>query len=258
MMTPLLKPLIILSLFLFFGCDSQPSREKKSAAKKEVTVLLISKDNGGHIKDWMQLLNHELTIKECYGLSDDSLNFYLKIADAMIIGGGNDVNPALYNKPEYTSICGKFDNYRDTLELKMIRFAASQQVPIMGICRGQQLLNVAHGGSLIPDLPTYIKGDIMHRSKKDSAHLIIPVKGSWINNAFQEEFFWVNSRHHQAIAKLAKGFEVVAYSPDRVIEAISIHSNSTHPFTMGVQFHPENLRDSLSNHFGMLLLNSIQ
>ena len=253
-----LKTVFILSILLFIGCNSQSELEKNNPPEKEPIVLLISKDNGGHIKDWMHLLDPELRIKECYGLADDSLTFYLKIADAMIIGGGNDVNPAIYNKPEYTEICGKFDHYRDTLELKMIRYADTQQVPILGICRGQQIINIAHGGSLIPDIPTHINGDILHRSKKDSAHLIIPVKGSWLTTAFQQDSFWVNSRHHQAIDQLAAGFEVVAYSPDSVIEAIALNGSSTHPFTMAVQFHPENLRDSLSNEFGRLFLNSIQ
>jgi putative glutamine amidotransferase len=251
------KILSILSIFLFIGCTSKSTPEQTTHLDKEASVVLISKDNGEHIKDWMYLLDSELTIKECYGLSLDSLNYYLNLADAIIIGGGNDVNPAIYKKPEYAEICGKFDHYRDTLETQMILYADSQQIPIMGICRGQQIINIVHGGSLIPDIPTYIKGDINHRSKKDSAHLITAVEGSWITNAFSQDSFWVNSRHHQAIDRLAEGFEVVAYSPDSIIEAIAINKSSTHPFTMAVQFHPESLRDSLSNQFGRLLLKAI-
>ena len=248
----------VISFLLFIGCTSQPTTEKNIHIEKKTSLVLISKDNGGHIKDWIYLLDPELSIKECYGLSSDSLNYYLNLADAIIIGGGNDVNPALYKKPEYVEICGKFDHYRDTLETQMILYADSQQIPLMGICRGQQIINIVHGGSLIPDLPSYIKRDINHRSKKDSAHTITAVKGSWISNSFSQESFWVNSRHHQAIDRLAEGFEVVAYSPDSIIEAIALNKSSTHPFTMGVQFHPENLRDSLSNQFGRLLLNSIE
>jgi putative glutamine amidotransferase len=252
------KTACIFLSFLSIGCDAQTTIAEENTLAQESHVLLISKDNGSHIKDWMLLLNSKLTIKECYGLADDSLDFYLKIADAIVIGGGNDVNPALYNKPEYAEICGKLDTYRDTLELKMIHYAAAQQVPILGICRGQQILNVAHGGTLIPDIPSFITGDISHRSNKDSAHVIAPVNGSWISNTFQKDSFWVNSRHHQAIAQIAEGFEVLAYAPDSVIEAIGLKSQSSHPFTMGVQFHPENLRDSLSNAFGMRFLNSIE
>jgi len=255
MINRLLKYLDFLLIVFLIGCNSQ--QNETGVESVQPSKLLISKDNNGHIENWMRSLDSEIVIKICYGLSKDSLNYYLLNADAIIIGGGKDVNPQLYNKPEYSKICGEFDNYRDSLEIKMIQHADNKKLPIMGICRGQQIINVVHGGTLIPDIPTFIDGNIKHRSEKDSAHVIIPVKGSWIDKAFIKDTFWVNSRHHQSIDKLAKGFDVVAYSVDSVIEAISIKSQSSHPFTMAVQFHPEDLRDSLSNRFGRMLLNSM-
>ena len=246
-------------LFIFFtiGCTSQQKEIETIVEENQSPIVLISKDNNSHIKNWIHSLDSEIIIKECYGLSKDSLDYYLNSADAIIIGGGKDVNPELYNKPEYAEICGEFDNYRDSLETKMILHADNKKVPIMGICRGQQIINIVHGGTLIPDIPTFVNGSINHRSREDSAHIILPVEGSWISDYFRQDTFWVNSRHHQAIGNIAKGFEVVAYSPDSVIEAISIKDKSSHPFTMAVQFHPENLRDSLSNQLGMMLLNAI-
>ena len=245
------------------GCDSKvktneiPAANEIPVSEDKPSIVLVSKDYNGNIGTWMHLLDKEIIIKECYGLSEDSLDYYLLNADAIIIGGGKDVNPILYDKPEYIEICGTIDNYRDSLEIKMIRYADNKKIPIMGICRGQQIINVVHGGTLIPDIPTYVKDNLKHRSKKDSAHIIIPVKETWLNEDFKQDTFWVNSRHHQSIDRLAEGFEVVAYSPDGVVEAIFIKDKSIHPFTMAVQFHPENLRDSLSNHFGLLFLNSI-
>ena len=253
MTTKPLNYILFLFILLIIGCNSQ----KKGPKVNQSPIVLVSKDYNGHIESWMYSLNSEITIKICYGLSNDSVDYYLNNADAIIIGGGRDVNPRLYNKPEYTEVCGEFDNYRDSLEIKMIHYAANKKIPILGICRGQQIINVVHGGTLIPDIPTFINSSLTHRSKEDSAHIIIPVEGSWISEYFKQDTFWVNSRHHQSIDILANSFEVAAYSPDSVIEAVFIKDKSIHPFTMAVQFHPESLRDSLSNQIGIMLLNSI-
>jgi putative glutamine amidotransferase len=259
MTTKILKYLCLLSFFLIIGCDSQEKSDETAVDKSQQSVLLISKDGKGNIRTWMRSLDSEITIVECYGLSNDSLDYYLNIAGAIIIGGGNDVNPERYNKPEYAVICGKFDNYRDSLEFKMIHYASENKIPIMGICRGQQIINVAHGGSLIPDIPTYVNEFAAHRDEEGNSttHYILPVKETWLTEYIQQDTFWVNSIHHQCVDRLAKGFEVAAYAPDSVIEAIFIRDKSIHPFTMGVQFHPEILRDSISNQFGILFLNSI-
>lgn len=163
-----------------------------------------------------------------------------------------------YAKPEYDSLCGSYDDYRDTLEIAMITYAQTQKIPMMGICRGQQIINVAHGGSLLPDIPLWVKNHQNHRSEKDSAHLLLGVKGTWLGASVNSKLVWVNSRHHQAIEVLAPNFTVAAYAPDSIIEAIYIKDTAIHPFTMAVQFHPENLRDSLANHFGTLLLQAIK
>lgn len=257
MTNKLLNYLHFLSIFFIIGCNSQQKNSGIKIEENQSSIVLISQDNTGNIESWMHSLDSEIIIKVCYGLSKDSLDYYLHNSDAIIIGGGKDINPRLYGKPEYAEICGEFDNYRDSLEIKMIHYADNKKIPIMGICRGQQIINVVHGGTLIPDIPTFINGSIAHRSEKDSAHIIIPVEGAWISEYFGQDTFWVNSRHHQSIENLAKEFDVAAYSPDSVIEAIFIKEKSIHPFTMAVQFHPENLRDSLSNRFGMMFLNSI-
>ena len=260
MLTKTLKYLCLLSFILIIGCDSQKKSDQAAVDKSQQSVLLISKDGSGNIRQWIRSLDSEITIVECYDLSTDSLDYYLNIANAIIIGGGNDVNPEHYNKPAYATICGKFDNYRDSLEFKMIHYASENKVPIMGICRGQQIINVAHGGSLIPDIPTYVNEFTAHRDEagNSTTHYILPVKDTWLTEHIQQDTFWVNSIHHQCVDRLAEGFEVAAYAPDSVIEAIYIRDKTIHPFTMGVQFHPEILRDSISNLFGALFLNSIE
>jgi len=260
MLTKTVKYICIISYFFIVGCDSQKKSDPPAVDKSQQSVLLISKDGSGNIRHWIRSLDSAITILECYDLSNDSLDYYLNIADAIIIGGGNDVNPVRYNKPEYAEICGKFDNYRDSLEFKMIHYASENKVPIMGICRGQQIINVAHGGSLIPDIPTYVNEFTAHRDEEGNSttHYLLPVKGTWLTEHIEQDTFWVNSIHHQCVDRLAEGFEVAAYAPDSVIEAIYIKDKTIHPFTMGVQFHPEILRDSISNLFGALFLNSIE
>jgi putative glutamine amidotransferase len=256
------KTLLSLSVFLILLVGCQPSPPAKSQIdqnqKPSRSVVLISKDNGNNIAQWLGALDSTLTFKVAYGLGKDSLNYWLKNAKAVIIGGGEDVNPRWYAKPQYDSLCGNYDDYRDTLEIAMINYARTEKIPLMGICRGQQIINVAHGGSLLPDIPTRVKDYQNHRSKKDSAHILLGVEGTWLSPSQNSKTLWVNSRHHQAVETLAPHFTIAAYAPDSVIESIYISDTTVHPFTMAVQFHPENLRDSLANHFGTLLLKAIK
>jgi putative glutamine amidotransferase len=137
----------------------------------------------------------------------------------------------------------------------MIHYAMKYKKPLLGICRGQQIINAVNGGTLIPDIPT-INPDspIKHRNESDRAHIIMPIPGSWITSKFPVRAFWVNSRHHQCVDELANGFEVAAYAPDGIVESIELVDKHRHPFVIGVQWHPENLRDSLSTYLGQLFL----
>ena len=104
MLTKTLKYLCLLSFILIIGCDSQKKSDQAAVDKSQQSVLLISKDGSGNIRQWIRSLDSEITIIECYDLSTDSLDYYLNIANAIIIGGGNDVNPEHYNKPAYATI----------------------------------------------------------------------------------------------------------------------------------------------------------
>ena len=129
---------------------------------------------------------------------------------------------------------------------------------MIGICRGQQIINAVNGGTLIPDLPARNpESPIGHRSTSDSAHVIIPVEGSWMNKRFPVTTYWVNSRHHQAVDQLAHGFVTAAFAPDGVIESIELDEGHRHPFVICVQWHPENLRDEVATEFGMRFLRAI-
>ncbi len=241
------KLLVFLSFVVFFSCQ-----------KKELHIL-ISKDYENMIHNWLQQADENIITHEFYSLPIDSLEHYLNKADGMVLGGGEDVNPKLYDKPDYDSLCEDYDNYRDSIEVLMIQFAMDNKIPIFGICRGQQLLNVVNGGTLIPDIPTFkTKSLLNHRIKTTYAHRVIAVSDSWLANSFYVDTFDVNSRHHQAVDKLAPGFVVAAFAPDSVIESIILADSLRHPFAAAVQWHPEGLTDTLSFNIARYFINQVK
>ena len=234
-------------ILIFTGCIDQ-----------KTDLILISKDSGHRIEKWLSSVDPGFEIREFYFIPPDSMEYYLARADGIIIGGGEDVNPALYGKPEFLVDCGKVDDFRDSIESVLIQFALSNDIPLLGICRGQQIINVVAGGTLIPDLPTYKPGPIIHRNESDSAHTIYAEAGSWLTGLIGQDTVWVNSRHHQAVDEVSQKFRIAAYAPDGVIESIEIRHEEHHPFAKAVQWHPESLYDSLSYSIGRLFLSSIK
>jgi Zn-dependent dipeptidase, microsomal dipeptidase homolog len=161
--------------------------------------------------------------------------------DGLILSGGADVTPALYsegvlNETIYT------DSIRDTYEFSLIKFAANRNVPILGICRGGQLINVAFGGTLYQDLPSQRKSDVEHRQKASSTeitHKVGLVKGTQFAEIMKNvDSLSVNTLNHQAIKDVAPTFRVTAISPDGVIEGIEAFPNRN---IFAVQWHPEAL-----------------
>ncbi len=243
--------LVILFFILisFFSCQKQNDKR----------LILISKDSHANIEHWLKAIDSDISTKVFYEIPRDSMSFFLGEANGIIIGGGEDVNPLLYNKPEYISVCEAPDNFRDSIEVLMIEYAMRKKIPLLGICRGNQIMNVVNGGTLIPDIPSFVpESNILHRFKTDSAHIITPVKDSWIENSLKYNTIWVNSHHHQSVDKIAPNFIVSAYAEDSVIESIEINDTSIHPFAIAVQWHPESLNDELSKQIGILFISKIK
>ena len=124
---------------------------------------------------------------------------------------------------------------RDAWEFLLLDEAVKRRLPVFGICRGCQVINVYFGGTLWQDLPSERPGEITHRSKK--LHPIRIVQGSHLAKSLRAENLMVNTSHHQAVKDLAPGFRAVAFAPDGVVEAIE----SDNLPVAGVQFHPERL-----------------
>ncbi len=151
--------------------------------------------------------------------------------DGLLLCGGGDVDPALYNQP----LCGShtLSRERDALELNCIHRFLKAEKPILGICRGMQMLNVAFGGSLIQHLPT------THLHQSAEGDLTHPIHAEGILRKIYGARPIVNSNHHQAVDRLGRGLQAVGITEDGVVEAI-VHDRLP---ILGVQFHPERMQN---------------
>lgn len=168
----------------------------------------------------------------------------VKDLDGLLLTGGEDVDPARYGEVPHPST-GPINPRRDDFEMELVARAIADGLPTLGICRGIQVLNVACGGDLIQDIPSQVPGALNHKVTKqrfELAHDVWVTRGSrlWTmleERLGQDDVCPVNSRHHQSVRRLADRFETSATAPDGVIEAIE---RPSHPFCIGVQWHPEN------------------
>jgi putative glutamine amidotransferase len=161
------------------------------------------------------------------------------LCDGILLTGGVDVSPSLYGE-EKIELCGEPSEERDSFELELLRTALAKNKPVLCICRGVQLLNVAMGGSLWQDIPSQLPNSICHRSsEKDPAEHRVRLADSGIREKieFNSEIFAVNSYHHQAIKVLGEGLEsFVRAEGDGMIEGVYMPERK---FVVGVQWHPE-------------------
>ena len=159
----------------------------------------------------------------------------LASVDVLLLCGGEDVDPSRY-KTKPSPRLGEVNLRRDAWEWLLLDEAVKRRLPVIGICRGCQLINVYFGGTLWQDLPSERPGEVVHRGK-GAHHDIQIVAGSRLARSLGLNSSRVNTIHHQAVRDLAPGFRAVAFAPDGVVEAIE---SDTLP-VVGVQFHPEKL-----------------
>jgi putative glutamine amidotransferase len=157
--------------------------------------------------------------------------------DAIILAGGGDLDPALYGGEAHPEVYN-VDAERDRSELALVERLVERGKPTLGICRGVQALNVALGGTLHPHLPDVVGQAVVHRlpPREPTSHPVRLVPGSRLAVILGELEFDAPSWHHQAIDHPAPGLKVVAYAPDKSIEAVEMPA---HPWLIGVQWHPE-------------------
>ena len=164
--------------------------------------------------------------------------------DAVVLTGGEDVDPDLYGQ-QRNEHSGPANRLRDETEIALVLAAREARKPLLAICRGPQILNVALGGTLIQDIPSCVPGALPHNSddaRNARIHEVDIEAGSLIAKAVGGTHISVNSLHHQSILDPAPGLKVTARAPDGIIEGVE--SETPDWWAMAVQWHPEEMNDS--------------
>ena len=166
----------------------------------------------------------------------------LKKCDGIVLSGGIDTHPKFYKNEciTYQFAPKEYDVARDEFELDVFKFAQKKNIPVLAVCRGMQLVNIALGGDLIQDIEE--SGKLDHRRHdKDGVHEITVVKDSLFYAVTGIANGTINSAHHQALGKIANDLKVSAFSPDGIAEAAEWKNTADKPFLLCVQYHPERL-----------------
>lgn len=227
-----------LTLTLFLTVTSCQQSNKSTP----LTIAITKERSSEHrYTDWLAASGTEFNIIVLSSLSPQQITDTLKYCHAILFTGGADIDPNLYGKGYEIDRCGTIDEERDAYEKHAFEEAKQLQLPILGICRGLQLINILEGGTLFIDLPTD-KGSIdIHRVGDEdwATHTVSIPAGSFINKTEADVEFPVASNHHQGIEILAPSLKAIAYSKDSLIEAIAYKNSNELPFLLAVQWHPE-------------------
>jgi putative glutamine amidotransferase len=177
-------------------------------------------------------------------LTRDQLGETLARLDGLVLIGGGDIDPALFNGQPHPRVYD-IDPERDFLDLTLARLAAERRIPFLGICRGIQVVNVALGGTLYTDIGDQLPGALRHDwypniPRNHLAHPVTVEAGSRLSGILGGTAFRVNSLHHQGVDRPAPALRATAWSPDELIEAVELDD---HPFGVAVQWHPEWLQE---------------
>ncbi len=153
----------------------------------------------------------------------------------LVLGGGSDIDPKFYGEPNQQAQDPHRE--RDEMELALLKQARERAMPVLGICRGLQLINVAYGGTLQQHIGDAHRGDThLGGTSKHATHTVNVVDGTLLRSIIGKAGFDVVSRHHQAVKVLGSGLQVCATTNDGIIEAAE---DPAYPFLLGVQWHPE-------------------
>jgi len=178
--------------------------------------------------------------------SKSAISEYVELCDGFLFCGGGDITPLLFGQEPMSGI-GKTDITLDLFQIRLMKQVLEAEKPVLAICRGMQVLNVACGGTIYQDLNEVDFETINHMqtslSRKDISHKVTFTPKSHIQRMLGP-FAYTNSFHHQAIERVGKDLIVTGTTGDDIVEAIEMPS---HSFVLGVQWHPESMIDSAPN-----------
>ena len=186
-----------------------------------------------------------------YVKEEDTIDAFIELCDGFFITGGVDVEPTRYGD-EKKETCGEIETKRDELEFRAFEKMYKTNKPILGICRGMQVINAALGGKLYQDIPTEVITDINHRQPREfrfrTSHDILVEKNTPLYEITKKERITGNSFHHQSVKVLGKGLEAFAYADDGIIEGFY---SKEYPYLRGYQWHPERLVNFDEDNFNI-------
>jgi putative glutamine amidotransferase len=192
----------------------------------------------GSMVEMVENSGHTALVLPVHTNLEKNVDTLVSLIDGLILSGGTDVSSELYDE-ELLNERWKGQITRDKFEIALLQAAREKNKPVLGVCRGFQIMNVAYGGSLYQDVLTLREGTHVHRDQElydtlgHPAHIL---KESGLYDILQKEEIYVNSVHHQGIKRLGDGLEIMAYSDDGLIEAIR---DPRHSFIWGIQWHLE-------------------
>ena len=177
-------------------------------------------------------------------IEESTLRCLYERMDGILLPGGGDIDPVLYGAQKHPAT-QRIDRARDDAEIAITRWAVEDDRPVLGICRGHQVFNVALGGTLLQDIPSQMNTNVPHDFPDDVprsklAHGVHVIPDSRLAQILGETVLMVNSLHHQAVDLLAPVLRAAAYSTDGIVEAVEIPD---HRFSLSVQWHPEDLTE---------------
>jgi putative glutamine amidotransferase len=200
-------------------------------------------------KSYLQALSNAgaLPVLIPLGLPDSQLQEYLDLVDGVVFTGGGDIETSRFGGEEHDKVYD-VDAERDALELQLVHDAVEAEKPILGICRGLQVINVAYGGTLYTHIADQLEGAVEHsyfpgHPWEKIAHPVQVQEGTRLAEIVDTPILNVNSLHHQGVKDLAPNLKATGYAPDGLVEALELED---YPYGLAVQWHPEWLQNDPS------------
>jgi len=214
-----------------------------SGCTREKPVKIAFSKATPNYTNWIKRTDSTLILINLYSLSIDSALRVLDECSGLILTGGEDIYPGNYGRECDTGKCTGFDRYRDTLELMLISKAFELKMPVVGICRGNQILNVYLGGKLIINIPSDFNKPVTHQCEDylHCFHTVYIAPKTVLRQITKCDSAPVTTNHHQAIQMLSPMLRENAWSGDGLIEGIEWRNPNGKSFLIGVQWHPERM-----------------